>query len=89
MTVRELADGDLNKLRLSPGSKGVLVTEIEPNTPAADKLEPGDVIETVNQEPVPSLNEYTKQVRRLTPGQMVVLSIFHERNRTVVVLSPE
>ena len=89
VTVREIRDGEARKLRLPDNTRGVLVTEITPESPASDKLLPGDVIETVNQQTVGGVGEYAKALQSLPKDQMVVLSIVRERSRMVVVVNPE
>jgi len=43
--------------------KGVVVTRVDPNSAAADKrIQPGDVIVEVNQEPVASPRDVTKRI---------------------------
>ncbi len=89
VVVRALAPGDLRKLGLSDNPKGVVVSSVAANSPAADKLRPDDVIETINQEPVNDLNGYAQVLRRLVPDQMAVLAIIRNRTRTLVVINAE
>jgi serine protease Do len=49
----------------SPRVKGVAVTDVAPDSEAAAAgLRRGDVIEEVNREPVESVSEYRRAVRR-------------------------
>ena len=89
VVVRELSGGDVAALKMPENARGVLVASVRPETPAAEALQPGDVIETINQEPVANAADYARLLRSLPADQMIVLSIIRERSRTVVTLSPE
>ena len=87
--VRELVPGEVHKLNLPDSAKGVMVTQVDPDGPAADKLRPGDVIEMINQEPVTNLKDYGKLLRNLPSDERAMLSIIRDRARTLVVIPPE
>jgi serine protease Do len=70
------------------GIQGVMVAEIPPGSPAAVSLQPGDVIEEINRQPVRSLAECEKVARSVKPGERAVLYICRGQQRTFVVLSP-
>ena len=82
-----LAPAIVQSMKLPLDVEGVIVKRVEPGTPAAEKLEPGDVIEQVNQQPVGSVADFGKLVRALPDGLPIVLSIIRERTRTLVVLA--
>ncbi len=89
VVVRELAGDDVRKLNLPADTRGVVVTGVDANSPASQKLRPGDVIETINQESVNDLDGYARLLRTLTDDQMAVLSVVRARSRTLVVVNPE
>lgn len=61
-----ITDEAKKKFSLKDGVKGVLVTKVDPNSPAADKrIQPGDVIVEVQQEAVNSPEALTKRVDAL------------------------
>jgi len=51
-------------------------------------LQKGDVIEEINQQPVPSVSDYNKVVASLDPAQPQVLSVCRHRMRSFLVLRP-
>ena len=87
--VREVTTEDVKKLNLPANTAGVQVTSVDADSAAADRLLPGDVIETVNQENVGSLLNYAKLMRAAPADQPLVMSVVRNRSRTLVVISPE
>jgi len=77
----------VRQLDLPNGVRGVVVTNVDPDSGAAD-LQKGDVIEEVSQQPVSSVAEYNKIVGSLDPNQTQVLSVCRHRARSFIVLRP-
>ena len=66
LTLSLLDDAARKTFKLRDGLKGVLVTGVEANSPAADKgLRPGDVIEEVNQQAVEKPADVASQIAAL------------------------
>jgi serine protease Do len=85
--VDELAPEKARQLDLPPNVKGVLVTNVDPDSGVAE-LQKGDVIEEINQQPVTSVSGYNKIVGSLDPNQPQVLSVCRHRARSFLVLRP-
>jgi len=83
--VGELTPALTRQLDLPTNVRGVVITDVDPNSGAAE-LQKGDVIEEVNQQPVISVAEYSKIVSSLDPAQPQVLSVCRHRMRSFVVL---
>jgi serine protease Do len=75
------------ELDLPPNAQGVLVTDIEPDSGVAE-LQKGDLIEEINQQPVPSVADYNKIAGSLDANQPQVLSVCRHRARSFLVLRP-
>jgi serine protease Do len=85
--VGELTPDLGRQLDLPNGVRGVVVTNVDPDSGMAD-LQKGDVIEEVNQQPVTSVDDYNKIVSSLDPNQAQVLSVCRHRVRSFLVLRP-
>ena len=88
VTVREVTRAYANERQLDD-DQGVVVTTLSPGYPAAKaELEPGDVIRSVNQDPVPDLEAFQKlydaSVKAEEPA--VLLDIQRDRGRQSAVL---
>jgi serine protease Do len=85
--VAELTPQLARQLDLPNGVRGVVVTDVNPDSGIAE-LQKGDVIEEVNQQPVGSVADYTKLTGSLDPNQTQVLSVCRHRTRSFIVLRP-
>src|SRR6202049_1688117 len=85
--VGDLTPDMARQLDLPNNARGVVVTNVEPDSGAAE-LQKGDVIEEINQQPVTSVSDYNKIVASLDPAQAQVLSVCRHRMRSFLVLRP-
>jgi serine protease Do len=85
--VADLTPQMARQLDLPNGIRGILVTGVDPDS-GAPELQKGDVIEEVNQQPVPKVADYNKLVASLDPNQAQVLSVCRHRVRSFLVLRP-
>ena len=79
-----------DKFQLQDGQKGVVITDVSPNTPAAERgLKPGDVIMEVQQGEVSSPADIQKQVdaARKADRKFVLMLIQHEGSAQFIPLS--
>ena len=87
--VDELTPQLRRELDLGPSVHGVIVTDVSPDSPAGDAgLRRGDVIEEVNRQPVESVAEFRRALRR-SGKQSLVLLVNRDGNTTFVVVEPE
>jgi serine protease Do len=87
--VDELTDDIRQQLGLKSNVKGVVVTNVEDDSPAADSgLQRGDVIEQVNRQPVNSVADYRRLVEQ-AGKQALVLLINRGGTTTFLVVQPE
>ena len=71
---------------LPEGVKGVVVTQIQPDAQAAEKLRVGDVIEEIEHRPTRSVAEYERLASAIPAGERVLLFICRGRTRSFVVV---
>jgi len=74
--VQDLTPELAQRARVEPGTKGVVVTDVIPDSPASQAgLDPGDVILEINRQPVTSVADYRKVVSKLKKGDTVLLRV--------------
>lgn len=80
LTLQKVTDQLREKYGLSDNVKGVVVTKVVPNSPAAEKqLQAGDVILEVDQKPVTTPQEVTEIVGKLQAQKKRSVLLFVER----------
>lgn len=85
--VETLAPEMTRQLDLPNNAHGVVITNVDPSSGAAE-LQKGDVIEEIDQQPIKSVSDYDKVAASLDPTQPHVLSVCRHRTRSFVVLRP-
>lgn len=87
--VDELSADVRQQLGLGPDVKGVVVTAVPEDSPAADAgLQTGDVIEQVNRQPVNAVADYERLIRQ-AGKQSLVLLVNRGGNTTFLVVQAE
>jgi serine protease Do len=75
LALRDLTPSERRERELDAGV-GVLVTEVAPDSPAADaQVKPGDVILQVNRHPVGSVDALRTEVRKTADGKPLLLLV--------------
>ena len=85
--VQGLTPDVAQQLQLPAGTKGVVVTSVDPSSPAASELNRGDVIQEVNHKPVASVEQY-RQAIAAAGNQPVLLLVNRGGATTYVVIEP-
>ena len=85
ITVQNLTKDISQSIGLGPNQKGVIVAELDENSPAATKgVRRGDVIVEVNRKNISSVDEYTSAVKNLKKGDSVLLLIVRKQGTVFV-----
>jgi Do/DeqQ family serine protease len=87
ITVQNLTPELRDRLGLSSDVRGVVITEIDPDSPAAQaQLQPGDVIENINRHPVNSVVDFNRWAAE-AKGQ-TLLRVNRQGNGFFIVITP-
>jgi serine protease Do len=90
LTVQSLTPEIAESLGLPRDVNGVLVSGVEPGSPAADAgLRRGDVILEVNRKPVPNVEAYSAQLTEAKSGKSVLLLVRRGENTVFLALKPD
>ncbi len=86
--VQDLTPQIREQLGLPPNVTGVVINGIDPNSPAAQQgLQPGDVIEAINRQPVRSVADFNRLAAQAK--EQTLLRVNHQGNGSFVVISPD
>jgi serine protease Do len=72
-----------------PNIRGVVVTDVDTESNAAGILRPGDIIESVNRQPVTNVNEFNAAMAKADKREVLLRVHQGERSRYVVITAPE
>jgi serine protease Do len=77
ISVREI-DGDFaSRFRLPDGTQGVIVSRVEPMSPAFDAdIERGHVLLEINRQPVRSIDDYRRLTAQARAGDILTLYLY-------------
>jgi len=88
ITAQELTPSIRDQLGLSPQTRGVVINDLEQDSPAAQQgLQPGDVIESINRQPVRSLQDFDRLAAQATGDTL--LRVNRQGASAFVVISPQ
>lgn len=86
--VQNLTQRLRTEANVPPNVNGVIVTRVDPSSPVAQQLRPGDVIEQINRQPVANVDQFEAIVGQLDPDNPVLIGLARDRQRSFVILQP-
>ncbi len=87
--IQDLTPDIAQQIGVPPNTKGVVVTEVQPGSPAADAgLQPGDVIQELNRQPLSSASQFEGLVRK-AGNQPLVLLVNRKGTTNFIVVQPQ
>ncbi|TNE36746.1 MAG: Do family serine endopeptidase [Alphaproteobacteria bacterium] len=92
LTLIELTDASRSKYRIDGGVRGVLVVDVAYDSPARDRVRPGDVIVEVGQREVFSPDSVVSQIeqnKQVSGGKPVLLLLSRQGTMTFVTVQDE
>ncbi len=86
VTVQDLTEEIYRQLNLPKKLKGVIVTDIDDESPAAMILRKGDVIQEINRMRITNLKDYENIVSRIEPEKDILLLIYRSGTSIYITL---
>ena len=77
------------QINVPPGTYGVVVTGVDPSSPAASALTSGDVIQEINHKPISDVNDYRQAMAAVGKQQSVLLLVNHGGVTRYSVVEPQ
>ena len=79
----------LAELGIKPTGSEVVIASVNDGSPAANKLEPGDVIDSINGTPISSggtagMTAVTSAIQKVSPGQQVTFVVTRDQKKQTV-----
>jgi serine protease Do len=86
-SVQDLTPEVLNRLNLPKKLRGVVVTDMSEDSPAAMALTQGDVIQEINRQKIANVKDYENIVSKLKPEEDILLLIYRNGSSIFITLS--
>ncbi len=86
ITLNNVTPEMARQFEVPAGTRGAVITEVDPDSPAARVLQPGDVILQVNRQPVASANDASASLRAVAAGRAVGLLILRRGQEQFVTV---
>jgi serine protease Do len=74
------------RLQLPSGQTGALITDVDPNGPAAAALRPGDVVLSVNRKPVSNAADAGRELAKIPSGRIAQLLLWRGEGEVFVTV---
>jgi serine protease Do len=87
VSVQDLTTEVFSKLNLPKKIKGVVVTDVEEESPAAMLLMRGDIVQEINRQRISSVSDYENVVSTIKPGKDILLFVFRSGSSLYITLS--
>ena len=77
------------RLQMPSGQSGALITDVDPDGPSAGVLRAGDVILSVNRNPVASAAEAGRELHRIASGKIAQILVWRGDSQVFVTVKKE
>jgi serine protease Do len=84
LTLEPVTPAMSRRLQLPSSQNGALITDVDPDGPAAGLLRQGDVILSVNRKAVSSANEAARELQKVQSGHLAQLIVWRNNAETFV-----
>ena len=85
--VENLTSEIAQQLNLPPGTRGVVITRVDPNSTAGESLQRGDIVQEVNRKAVNNVEQFRTAIRGAS-NQPLLLLVNRGGNTQYVVITP-
>ena len=89
LTLSNLTPSLARRLQLPSGQTGALVTDVDPNGPAAGILRPTDVIVAVNRTPVTNAAEAGRELAKVDSGHIAQILVYRGNGEIFVTVKKD
>jgi serine protease Do len=89
LTLQNLTPQAARQLQLPSGRSGALVTDVDPNGPAAGKMQPRDVILAVNRRPVADAAEAKRELGKVAAGHLAQILLWRGDGEVFVTVKKD
>ncbi len=87
VSIQDLTPEIIERLNMPNNIKGVIVAEVDEDSPAFETIKPGDVILEINKGRITSVKDYEKVVAKIKPSEDILLFVRRGQVSRYITLS--
>jgi serine protease Do len=89
LTLENVTPSMARRLSMPSGQTGAVITDVDPDGPAAGALRQGDVILSVNRQQVSSAADAARELQKVQPGHLAQLIVWRGNGETFVTVKKD
>jgi serine protease Do len=89
LTLENVTSAAARQLQLPSGQSGAVITDVDPDGPAAGALSRGDVILSVNRRPVRSAQEAQRELQKVQSGHLAQIIVWRGLSEVFVTVKKD
>jgi serine protease Do len=87
--VQDLSPMLYRQLNIPEKIQGVIITNIDPESPAYGKLMPGDIIQEINRKAVTNTSDYESIISDISAEENILLFVYRKGTSVFITISPD
>jgi len=89
LTLQNLTPSIARRLQIPSGKSGALISDVDPNGPAAAALRAGDVILSVNRQPVTNAADAGRELQKVPSGHIAQILVWRGESEVFVTVKKD
>ncbi len=89
LTMTNLTPQIARRLQVPNGQSGAVITDVDPSGPSAGRLQPGDVVISINREPVASAADAGRALQKIESGRLAQILVWRSGNEVFVTVQKD
>jgi serine protease Do len=89
LTLQNLTPSIARRLQIPSGKSGALISDVDPNGPSAAALRAGDVILSVNRQPVTNAADAGRELQKIPSGHIAQILVWRGESEVFVTVKKD
>jgi serine protease Do len=89
LTLSNLTPQIARRLQVPDGQSGAVITDVDPSGPSAGRLQAGDVVISINRQPISSAAEAGRALQQVESGRLAQILVWRAGNEVFVTVPKE
>jgi serine protease Do len=86
LTLSNITPQIARRMQLPSGRTGAVITDVDPNGPSAGRLQPGDIVLSINRQPVAGAAEASRALQNIESGRLAQIIVWRGGSEVFVTI---